>query len=71
MLRLLLVLTVVVLSTVGCAKQSTAPAVEGLSEWTDLKAICLDGVEYWVFRNKNQAFTVRIDPTTLQPKRCR
>lgn len=31
------------------------------------KAICLDGIQYWV--NGGQ-FAVRIDPETLKPKRC-
>ncbi|RUM92659.1 MAG: hypothetical protein DSZ27_02585 [Thiomicrospira sp.] len=31
------------------------------------KAICLDGIQYWV--NGGQ-FAIRIDPETLKPKRC-
>jgi hypothetical protein len=33
--------------------------------------ICLDGVEYWVRAAASKSYlAVRIDPETLQPRRC-
>ena len=34
--------------------------------------ICLDGVEYWIRGAGHKGYmAVRIDPATLQPKRCK
>lgn len=32
-----------------------------------VSAICLDGIQYW---NNSGQLAVRIDPKTLEPKRC-
>ena len=35
------------------------------------QAICIDGVEYWIRAASNKGYmAVRIDPETLQPRRC-
>jgi starvation-inducible outer membrane lipoprotein len=34
--------------------------------------VCMDGVEYWAQSVRNKGyFAVRIDPVTMQPRRCK